>query len=104
MASPFHFARTWELDVSPDRFWETISRTDEYGSWWPWLREFDADGMHEGAQWKAVIQSPLPYALRVRLLLDEVVEGERLSAAVSGDIEGRASLDLGFLFQRLHRD
>jgi uncharacterized protein YndB with AHSA1/START domain len=92
--SPFHFARTWELDVPPDRFWDTISRTDEYRAWWPWLREFDADGVREGACWRAVIQSPLPYALRVDLVLDEVVEGERLSATVSGDIEGRATLDL----------
>ena len=58
MPSPFHFARTWNLDVSPDRFWRTISRTGEYRTWWPWLREFDADGFYEGAQWRAVIQSP----------------------------------------------
>src|SRR5436309_15782869 len=94
MPSPFHFARTWELDASPDRFWDTISRTGEYKNWWPWLREFDADGMHQGAQWRAVIQSALPYALRVQLVLDEVVECKRLVADVSGDIEGWAALDL----------
>jgi uncharacterized protein YndB with AHSA1/START domain len=92
--SPFHFARTWELDVPPDQFWDTISRTDEYRVWWPWLREFDADGLEKGATWTAVIQSPLPYALRVRLALDEVVPAERLAATVAGDIEGRAALDL----------
>ena len=80
--------------MPPDRFWDTIARTDEYRTWWPWLREFDADGMHEGATWKAVIQSPLPYVLRVQLRLDDVVECERLAATVSGDIEGRASLGL----------
>lgn len=94
MPSPFHFARTWELDVPPDRFWATISRTGDYRTWWPWLREFDADGMREGSQWRAVIQSPLPYVLRVQLVLDEVVECERLAASVSGDIGGWASLDL----------
>lgn len=92
--SPFHFARTWNLDVAPDRFWDTISRTDEYRSWWPWLRQFDADGFRQGATWKAVIQSPLPYVLRVQLVLDEVVECERLAADVTGDIEGWATLDL----------
>ena len=94
MPSPFHFARTWKLDATPERFWDTISRTDDYRSWWPWLREFDADGFYEGAQWRAVIQSPLPYALRVQLVLDEVVECRRLAATVAGDIEGRAALDL----------
>jgi hypothetical protein len=94
MPSPFHFARTWELEVPPDRFWDTISRTDEYRTWWPWLRQFDADGVHEGATWHAVIQSPLPYTLRVRLVLDEVVPCHRLATTVTGDIEGWAALDL----------
>ena len=94
MPSPFHFARAWELEVPPDRFWDAISRTDDYRSWWPWLRQFDADGFREGATWKAVIQSPLPYALRVQLVLDEVVPRERLAATVTGDIEGWAALDL----------
>ena len=94
MPSPFHFARTWEIDVPPDRFWATISRTGDYKDWWPWLRQFDADGFREGATWKAVIQSPLPYVLRVQLRLDEVVECQRLSANVTGDIEGWAGLDL----------
>ena len=94
MPSPFHFARTWGLDVAPDQFWDTISRTGEYKDWWPWLKRFDADGLREGARWSAVIQSPLPYVLRVDLVLDEVVQRERLSATVSGDIGGWASLDL----------
>ena len=80
--------------MAPDRFWDTISRTDEYRVWWPWLREFDADGMEKGSTWRAVIQSPLPYALRVKLVLDDVEPGARLAATVSGDIEGRAALDL----------
>jgi uncharacterized protein YndB with AHSA1/START domain len=93
-SSPFHFARTWNLDVPPDRFWDAISRTDNYRSWWPWLRQFDADGFRKGATWRAAIQSPLPYVLRVQLVLDEVVEYERLAAAVTGDIQGWATLDL----------
>ena len=80
--------------MPPDRFWDTIAHTDEYRTWWPWLREFDADGFGAGATWRAVIQSPLPYALRVQLVLEEVVECERLAAAVTGDIEGWATLDL----------
>jgi uncharacterized protein YndB with AHSA1/START domain len=92
--SPFHFARTWELEVPPDQFWDAISQTDDYRSWWPWLREFEADGFRPGAHWSAVIQSPLPYVLRVQLLLEEVVEGKRLAAAVTGDIAGWATLEL----------
>src|SRR3954469_25473952 len=94
MTSPFRFERTWKLEVAPERFWTTISRTDEYQQWWPWLKEFEADGMREGSIWRAVIQSPLPYVLRVQLVLDEVVPGERLAVTVDGDIVGHAALDL----------
>ena len=94
MPSPFHFERTWELDVTPEVFWATISRTDEYRRWWPWLRRFDADDLVQGAMWVVEIQSPLPYALRVQLLFDEVVPGERLEARVTGDLDGRARLVL----------
>jgi len=80
--------------VAPERFWDTISRTDDYRSWWPWLREFEADGFRQGATWKAVIQSPLPYVLRVQLVLEEIVECERLAARVTGDLEGWATLDM----------
>jgi hypothetical protein len=41
-----------------------------------------------------VIQSPLPYVLRVQLVLADVVPCERLAADVSGDIEGWALLEL----------
>ena len=92
--SPFQFERTWELEVSPERFWDTISRTDEYPQWWPWLRRFEADGMKEGARWRAEIQSPLPYVLHVHLVLDEVVPCKRLAATVDGDIVGHAGLSL----------
>jgi uncharacterized protein YndB with AHSA1/START domain len=92
--SPFHFERTWDLDVTPARFWATISRTEEYPRWWPWLRRFEADGIVEGNTWTAVIQSPLPYVLRVNLLLERVVPEERLEAQVSGDLQGRAWLVL----------
>ena len=92
--SPFTFDRTWELEVGPERFWHTISRTDEYQQWWPWLKEFEADGMAKGSTWNAGIQSPLPYVLRVQLVLDEVVPCERLSATVDGDIIGHAGLTL----------
>ena len=94
MPSPFTFELTWELEVSPERFWDTISRTDEYQQWWPWLRRFEADGMAEGSTWTAEIQSPLPYVLRVNLVLDEVVPCKRLATTVDGDIVGHAGLTL----------
>ena len=80
--------------MTPERFWATISRTEEYRNWWPWLRRFDADDLVEGAKWVAVIQSPLPYALHVDVTFDKVIAEERLEARVTGDIAGQAWLVL----------
>jgi hypothetical protein len=41
-----------------------------------------------------VVQPPLPYALRFRIVLDEVVPAQWASARVDGDIVGDARLSL----------
>ena len=39
--SPFRFDRAWHFGVTPEELWATLSHTDRYREWWPWLREFD---------------------------------------------------------------
>src|SRR2546421_6010521 len=91
---PFHFDRTWRFPVSPEVFWSTIARTEDYASWWKWLRDFDAPALAEGQRWQATIQSPLPYALRFHLDLREVEAPTLLVVNVSGDIAGPARLEI----------
>jgi hypothetical protein len=43
--SPFRFDRSWHFGVSPQELWATLSGTEQYCSWWPWLREFDLEGV-----------------------------------------------------------
>ena len=54
------------------QLWAVLERTDRYPSWWSWLREFEADGFTTGTEARFVIQSPLPYALRCTLTIDEM--------------------------------
>ena len=91
---PFHFDRTWRFPVSPEVFWSTIARTDDYTSWWTWLRDFDAPALADGQRWKATVQSPLPYALRFNLDLRRVDAPTLLVVDVSGDIAGPARLEV----------
>jgi uncharacterized protein YndB with AHSA1/START domain len=91
---PFHFDRTWEFPVSPQEFWATISRTDDYTDWWSWLREFDAAALREDERWRAVIQSPLPYGLRFTLHMRKVEAPSLLEVDVAGDIAGAARLEV----------
>ena len=71
-----------------------MNRTEDFRSWWPWLRRLDAEGVVEGAEWRCKVQPPLPYALRFSLHLDAVEDGAHVSAVVDGDIVGTADLRL----------
>jgi hypothetical protein len=91
---PFRYDQRWEFAVSPETFWATVSRTDSYPEWWSWLREFESDGLHDGAHTECVIQAPLPYALRVAIDVERVVPIERVETRVTGDLEGPARLEV----------
>jgi Polyketide cyclase / dehydrase and lipid transport len=103
--SPFRFDRTWHFDVSPAELWTTLSLTDRYCDWWPWLRSFIIDGSGDdrrdgsdalatGRTAQVVIQAPLPYQLRCSVRVDDAVRDRRLVTTVDGDLQGPARLEL----------
>lgn len=93
-AAPFRFDRAWTFAISPEAFWELIQQTENFPRWWRWLRAFDADGLHPGAQARFEVRGPLPYTLRFELDVVEVVACEVVDTVVQGDLEGSARLDL----------
>jgi hypothetical protein len=92
--APFRFDQRWAFSIPPGEFWATIGQTDRFPEWWSWLREFDADGLHEGASARAVIQAPLPYTLRLVVHVERVVPGEAIDARITGELEGPARLEV----------
>jgi uncharacterized protein YndB with AHSA1/START domain len=96
--SPFRFDRSWHFGVSPQELWATLSRTEQYRSWWPWLREFDLGGdgeaLRTGAVAHVVIQAPLPYQLRCTIRVLDAKPDARLVTVVDGDLGGPARLEL----------
>jgi len=101
--SPFRFDRAWHFEVTPDELWTTLSHTDRYREWWPWLRTFtlDAsngngsqDALTTGRTAQLVIQAPLPYQLHCTVHVDDAVRNERLVTTVAGDLQGPARLEL----------
>jgi uncharacterized protein YndB with AHSA1/START domain len=94
VAAPFCFDRTWWFPVPPEQLWAVLTRTDRYTSWWSWLREFDTDGFAPGANAHCVIQSPLPYALRCTIEVDEMRAARAIVTTVSGDLQGPARLEV----------
>jgi uncharacterized protein YndB with AHSA1/START domain len=82
------------LAASRDAVWQAITVTDDYRTWWPWLRRFDGDGLAAGNEWTCEVRPPVPYSVRFIITLDEVVAGERVASTIAGDIAGSALLTL----------
>jgi hypothetical protein len=101
--SPFRFDRSWHFNVSPEDLWSTLSHTERYREWWPWLRAFDIDDVDDGdgddalatgRLARVVIQAPLPYQLHCTVHVEDAVRNERLVTRVDGDLNGPARLEL----------
>jgi hypothetical protein len=98
--TPFRFDRAWHFEVTPAELWTTLSRTDRYREWWPWLRTFSVDDGRDGDVLatdriaRVVIQAPLPYQLHCTVHVDDAVLDERLVTTVEGDLHGPARLEL----------
>lgn len=96
MPRAFSSDRTWQFGVGVDDLWRRLTAVDDYRSWWPWLRRFEADdGFRTSARWRCVVAPPLPYVVRFGVVLDEVDEGRLVRARVEGDIHGEAELSVG---------
>jgi hypothetical protein len=85
---------TFTFPVPPAELWATIVRFDCFTSWWNWLREFSVDGsgLRPGTALHGIVAPPLPYSMRLDVVLDECVREQRLAAVVHGDLEGPAQL------------
>jgi carbon monoxide dehydrogenase subunit G len=88
------YSGTFELPVGPDAVWADIGRFDRYGRWWRWLRDLEVEGddVVAGTLLRGEIVPPVPYRMRVEVLLVECAAPERIDARVAGDLEGPARL------------
>jgi uncharacterized protein YndB with AHSA1/START domain len=86
--------RRFRFDADRDTVWRALASVESYPEWWPWLRDFDGHALAAGERWRCTVQPPLPYRLRFTLRVDEVVEGELVSATLAGDLVGTAHLEL----------
>lgn len=86
--------RSYRFEVTADALWSAIAETGDYPRWWPWLSDFDANGLVAGDVWTCTVRPPLPYRLRFAIHLDDVEPTTLVTARVSGDIAGTARLDI----------
>lgn len=87
---------TFRFGAPPDAVWGTIERTGEFEGWWGWLGDFrlDGGGLETGSVLTGVVSPPLPYRMRIRVELERCIRPSLIDAAVHGDLEGHARLEL----------
>ncbi len=98
--SLLHFDRTWKFQITPIEFWDTVSQTEQFTNWWPWLRQLDVEGLGDqgpqpGTVAHCAIGWLLPYNLHMRLEVTEAIPFEYAHIKISGDTTGLSSLILG---------
>ena len=85
---------SFRLDATPTRVWEAIEHGERFEGWWAWLREFrfEGPGLQDGTVLHGVVEPPVPYRMRVSVVLDHCVRPRLIEATVHGDLEGHARI------------
>jgi len=80
--------------VLPEVLWGELERIDEFEVWWRWLDDLrlDGDGLVEGSVLRGVVSPPVPYHMRVEVVLVSTVRASAIDAEIHGDLEGWARL------------
>ena len=96
IASPYvvDYAATFTFAATPQQVWSVLERFESLAATWPWLRELhvDGSGLQNGTVIHGVVVPPLPYRMRLEVVLDECAPFERIDASVHGDLEGSAHI------------
>jgi carbon monoxide dehydrogenase subunit G len=97
-ASPYvvEYRGSFRLDAPPEEVWAAIEHGERFEGWWAWLRDFrfDGPGLVDGAVLHGVVAPPVPYRMRLTVVLDRCVRPSTIDATVHGDLEGTAHLAL----------
>jgi hypothetical protein len=85
---------TFTFPVPVAQLWATMLRVDRFSSWWSWLRDFsvEGEGLEEGAVLHGIVAPPLPYRMKLDVVVEELVPERCVTALVHGDLEGTARL------------
>lgn len=94
--APVDFQREFTFSAPIAQVWRALAQVDDYPQWWHWLRDFRVAGrgLEPGTVLSGVVVPPVPYRLRLRVVLDECVPEKYVAATVHGDLEGVARIEL----------
>lgn len=85
---------TFDFELPPGAMWDALEHSERFEDWWGWLRELRLDGgaLETGSVLRGLVSPPVPYEMRVQVMLDRCTRPERIDATVGGDLKGTARL------------
>jgi len=88
------YREVFRLVAPPEQLWAGMERVERFEEWWGWLRDLrlEGPGLSAGSVLSGVISPPLPYRMRVRVVVQECIRPKVIGAAIHGDLEGEARL------------
>jgi carbon monoxide dehydrogenase subunit G len=86
----------FSFPAPPQEVWSAVEHFERFESWWGWLGELrvEGPGLAAGSVLHGVVAPPLPYRMRLRVVLLECVPPRSVDASVNGDLVGHARLVL----------
>jgi hypothetical protein len=71
----FEYAASFVFAASPERVWGVLERFETLAATWPWLHDLRVEGagLQPGTVIRGVVTPPLPYRMRLVVVLDEGV-------------------------------
>ena len=97
-SSPYvlEYEGRFDLPAPPQEVWSAVEDVERFETWWGWLGEFrmEGAGLAPGSVLHGVVAPPLPYRMRVRVVLVDCDPPRSIDASVEGDLVGQARLVL----------
>jgi carbon monoxide dehydrogenase subunit G len=86
----------FSFPVPPEEVWSAVEHFERFESWWGWLGELrvEGPGLKAGSVLHGVVAPPLPYRMRLRVVLVDCDPPRCIDASVQGDLVGHARLVL----------
>jgi hypothetical protein len=90
------FDGTFAFPASVEQVWSTMARLECYSAWWNWLDDFSVEGpgLEAGSALHGVVVPPVPYRMRLDVVLEELEPYRFINACIHGDLEGTAQIGL----------
>jgi carbon monoxide dehydrogenase subunit G len=92
----FEYAGRFGFPVPPEQVWSALEQVDRFERWWGWLSELrvEGSGLVAGTVLHGVVAPPVPYRMRLRVVLVACDRPRSIEALVQGDLVGHARLEL----------